>query len=199
MKRTFWLVICGMLALGAIGSAHGASAATGLPQVQPTVTGTPSGPTILVPEMSNVRSGPDTSFDQIGVLIAGQVAPVIGRSAGGNWLQIVYLGVPGDVGWVYAPFVVLQPPGVTLPIIEPPPTSTPRVTRTIDPTFAAQFNLGEPTATRLPTFTPPGPVVQATLPPPEHQEGGGFPPMLAILAFLVVGLFGTVISFLRGG
>jgi hypothetical protein len=199
MRRAIWLAFCAFLVLGAIGSARSASAAQGLPQIQPTVTGTPSGPTVLVPERSNVRAGPDTSFDQIGVLIAGQVASVIGRSAGGNWLQIVYLGVPGDVGWVYAPFVVLQPPGVTLPIIEPPPTSTPRVTRTIDPTFAAQFNLGEPTATRLPTFTPPDLVAQATLPPPVQQAGGGFPPMLAILAFLVVGLFGTVISFLRGG
>lgn len=167
-----------------------------MPQAVPTATF--EGPTILVPELVNVRLGPAVEYDQVGVLIAGQRALAIGRSEGGKWIQIAYPGVVGNVAWVYAPFVVLEPPSATLPIIEPPPTPTPRVTATVDPTFAAQFNLGEPPATRLPTFTPVEPLVLATPVPGEPAAGTGFPPIFAILGFLVVGLFGTVISFLRG-
>jgi hypothetical protein len=165
-----------------------------------TVTGTPSGPMILVPERVNVRTGPGLNYPQVGVLIAGQTAPALGRSPGGDWIQIAYVGVPGNTAWVYAAFVVLQSfqPG-GLPVVVPPPTPTPRVTATIDPTLAAQFNLGEATATRLPTFTAAALPPEATPVPAVDRAGGGFPPILAILGLLVVGLFGVVISFLRGG
>ena len=178
----------------------GARAAPRGAQVAATVTGTPSGPMILVPEVGNVRPGPAVTYPQVGILIAGQTAPALGRSPGGDWLQIVYPGVPGNVAWVYAGFVVLQSfqPG-GLPVVEPPPTPTPRVTATIDATLAAQFNLGEPTATRLPTFTSAPPLPEPTQAPTDGNGGGGFPPILAILGLLVVGLFGVVISFLRGG
>lgn len=165
----------------------------------PTVTGSPIGPQIVVPDQVNVRTGPDTLYEQVGVLIAGQRAPAIGRSAGGLWIQIRYPGVPGEVAWVYAPFVVLEPPGANLPIIEPPPTSTPRVTATIDPTFAAQFNLSDITPTRLPTYTAPPPVAQPTFAPVEISARGGLPPIAAIAGLVLIGMFGLLISVLRGG
>lgn len=164
-----------------------------------TVTGTPEGPSILVPEQVNVRLGPSTDYDKVGVLIAGQTASALGRSPGGEWIQIFYAGVPGNIAWVYAPFVVLETGQRLLPIIEPPPTPTPRVTATIDPTLAAQFNIGEAPPTRLPTFTPAEPVSVPTFEVSEAGGSGGFPPILAILALLVVGVFGTFISVLRGG
>ena len=61
-----------------------------------TVTGTPEGPTARVNsdrEQINVRSGPKTSYDLIGVLVAGQVVPAYGKSASGEWIQIAYAGV----------------------------------------------------------------------------------------------------------
>lgn len=159
----------------------------------------PQGPTILVPELVNVRLCPDVSCDLVGVLIAGQTAPALGRTAAGLWIQIAYAGVPGNVAWVYAPFVVLQPSQAgELPIVEPPPTPTPRVTATIDPTLAAQFNLNQITPTRLPTFTPAPPVVAPTFAPSGATRPGGFPPILVILGLVVVGVFGLVISVLRG-
>ena len=164
-----------------------------------TVTGTPEGPVIVVPDQVNVRLGPGTNYDKVGVLIAGQEVPALGRTPGGLWIQIVYPGVPGNIAWVYAPFVVLDTAQQLLPIIEPPPTPTPRMTPTIDPTLAAQFNLGEAPPTRLPTFTPAEPVVQPTFEPEQVEGVRGIPPILAILGLLVVGLFGMVISFLRGG
>jgi len=194
----FCLTLAGLGLLLGFAPGGAGAAPRGL-QVAATVTGTPSGPMILVPEQVNVRTGPAINYPQVGILIAGQTAPALGRSPGGDWLQIVYPGVPGNVAWVYAAFVVLQSfqPG-GLPVVEPPPTPTPRVTATIDATLAAQFNLGEPTATRLPTFTSAPPLPEPTQ-VPAANGGGGFPPILAILGLLVVGLFGVVISFLRGG
>lgn len=167
-------------------------------QQEATVTGTPEGPSILVPELVNVRLGPSLDYEKVGVLIAGQEAPALGRSPGGDWIQIFYPGVPGNVAWVYAPNVVLEAGQRLLPIVEPPATPTPRVTATIDPTLAAQFNISDLQPTRLPTYTPADPVVRPTLPGPSGEGSSGFPPILAILALLVVGLIGTLVSVLRG-
>jgi len=174
----------------------GASAVTEVPQVVITVTGTPEGPMIIVPDLVNVRLGPGTEYDKIGVLIAGQQAPAVGRSAGGDWIMIVYPSQFDEYAWVYSRYVVLDS-NQLLPIIEPPPTPTPRVTATINPTYAAQFNLGEAPATRLPTFTPAQSVVQPTIAPSVITQSRGVPPILAIFGLLVVGMFGMVISFLR--
>ncbi|MGH2627956.1 MAG: SH3 domain-containing protein, partial [Anaerolineales bacterium] len=164
------------------------------PPLQATVTGTPQGPVIIVPDEVNVRVGPGVEYELVGVLIAGSQAPALGRSPGGDWIQIVYPGVSGNVAWVYAAFVTIQPEGAYLAPVEPPPTSTPRVTPTIDPTLAAQFVSLGVGPTRLPTYTPPPPYVPPTLPPNPDTSGGGFPPILATLGLLVVGVFGGVIS-----
>ena len=163
-----------------------------------TVTGTPTGPVIVVPDLVNVRTGPSTEYELIGVLIAGQTAPAIGRTAGGDWIQVAYVGVPNNIAWVYSPFVVLDPPGAFLPIVEPPATATPRVTPTIDPTLAAQFNLSDITATRLPTFTAAPPILQPTIVPPEFNASTGIPPVLTIAGLVLIGTFGILISVLRG-
>jgi hypothetical protein len=156
----------------------------------------------MVPDWVNVRSGPHTDYERVGGMIAGQTAPAVGRSPGGDWIQIIYVGAPGDLGWVYAPLVRLDPATATLPIVEAPPLPTPRVTATIDPTLAAQFvNLDAPSE-RLPTFTPVEPVSYPTFEAPTASDGGGsgggFPPFLAILGLMVVGMFGGLISLLRG-
>ena len=164
----------------------------------PTVTSTPSGPTIRVtyPEQINVRSGPSSYlYTAIGVLLSGQVAPATGRSPGGDWIQIRYDGVDGSIGWVYAPLVSISP-NANLPIVEPPPTPTPATTPTIDPTLAAQF-IKEVTPTRMPTFTPPGVLVIPTY-ETSARPTGGVPLGLVISLLVLIGGFGALISFLRG-
>jgi uncharacterized protein YraI len=192
--KAIFLVAAGVLLASILLISSAASAAP----VNLQATATPDGPRVIVPEQANVRLGPSLDYEKVGVLIAGQEAPALGRSPGGDWIQIFYAGVQGNVAWVYAPNVILEAGQRLLPIIEPPPTPTPRVTATIDPTFAAQFNIGTLEATRLPTFTPADPVVMPTVASSDAANGGGFPPILAILGLLVLGLFGTVISFLRG-
>jgi uncharacterized protein YraI len=164
----------------------------------PTVTSTPTGRTVTVTytEQINIRSGPSAYFyPAIGVLLVGESAPALGRSPGGEWIQIYYPGIPGNIGWVYGPYVNLSP-GPNLPIVEPPPTPTPLTTPTINPTLAAAF-LPQVTPTRLPTFTPPGPLVIPTYENPGEQTAG-VPMGLVITLLALIGGFGSLISFLRG-
>lgn len=167
----------------------------------PTVTGTALGPSIRVNadnDQINVRSGPGTQdYAVIGVLIAGQVVPAYGRSSGGDWIEVQYLGVEGSVGWVYSNLVTVLD-NVSLPIIEPPPTSTPQVTPTINPTMAAQF-ISEPEETRLPTFTAPAPLVIPTFEPaPTSSVNLGIPVGMIIIILGIIGLLGSFFSLLRG-
>ncbi len=164
----------------------------------PTVTGTPTGPTIKVTysEQINVRAGPSSYlYNAIGVLLPGETAPALGRSPGGDWIQIKYDGVPGNVGWVYAPLISLSP-NANLQIVEPPPTATPATTPTFDPTLLAAF-IPQYTPTRLATYTPAPPLVIATY-AVVSEKSGGIPLGLVIVILALIGAFGGLISFLRG-
>jgi hypothetical protein len=163
----------------------------------PTVTGTAPGPFITVTSVdgANVRSGPSTFFyPAIGHLVTGETAPALGRSPGGDWIEIIYLGVPGSVGWVYAPLVSLSQGSLT--ILEPPPTATPRTTPTLNATFVAAFPL-QSTSTRLPTFTSPPPL--ATLSFSSVTGSTSYIPMgFVIIGLTLIGVLVAVYSFLRG-
>jgi hypothetical protein len=165
----------------------------------PTVTGTATGPIAVVssdPEdQINVRSGPGLDYPKIGVLLNHQQVPALGRTPGGTWVMIIYPGVQEGVAWVYAPLVNIL--GGELPIVEPPPTPTPLVTPTIDPTLAAQFVVDIP-PTRMPTFTPPPPLVIPTFTVQEPTTGTGNVPIGFVISGLsVLGLFGLFLSLLR--
>lgn len=165
----------------------------------PTVTSSPMGPVVIVSseyDQINVRAGPDNSlYPIVGVLVAGQRVPALGRTPGGSWIQIEYPGVPGGTAWVYAYLVRVEG---NLPIIEPPPTPTPRVTPTIDPTLAAQFVI-EIEPTRLPTFTPPPPLLIPTFTAlPAEGINARVPMGFVIVGMAVIGLFGVMVSVLRG-
>ncbi len=139
----------------------------------------------------NVRAGPSSvNYRVIGTLPQGATAPALGVSPGHDWIQIAYPAVPGGIGWVYAPYVTLSPG--FLPVVEPPPTATPPVTATLDPTLAAAFNV-QSTATRLPTFTPPAALVIPTFPDASPRPSG-FPMGFAIIAIGLVGSIVFVVS-----
>jgi hypothetical protein len=168
----------------------------------PTVTGTPSGPTVGVdPSLGQIRvyAGPGSfNYPAIGVLLTGIRVPALGRAVGNDdWIMIRYEGVPGSVGWVYALYVSLTGTGgVDLPRVALPPTPTPASTPTINPTLAAAF-IPALNATRLPTFTAAAPLPVPTF-VDDSQNSSRIPVGLLILGFVVVGVLGTMISFLRG-
>jgi hypothetical protein len=166
-----------------------------------TVTGTPSGPTIRVDQsLQNIKvyAGP-SSFDYpaVGVLLGNEEAPALGRARDReDWILIYYPGVDGSVAWVWALQVRLSP-GALLPDVEVPPTPTPASTPTINPTLEAAY-IGDVTATRLPTFTPPPALDLPAFTDAANTEQGRIPTGLLIVGLALVGFFGAVISYLRG-
>jgi hypothetical protein len=167
----------------------------------PTVTGTPEGPIVTVYQnyqVIHVYAGPSTfDYPPIGILTANETAPAIGRAKDKlDWIQIIYEGVDGSIGWIYSPYVKLSP-GAILPIVEVPATPTPYSTPTIDPTLAAAF-IGQQTPTRLPTFTPPPPLEQPSFSDAPNASATNIPTGLLILSLGLFGFFGAVISYLRG-
>jgi hypothetical protein len=166
------------------------------------VTSTPLGAMITVrgdidQPYINVRSGPNTTYDKVGLLYTGQSAPAIGWSVGKKYIQIEYPGIEGGVGWVFAPYVTLTS-GATLPIIEAPLDPTPSVTKTIDPTLAAQYII-TPLPSRQPTFTQPPPLVIPTY--EDYSSAGGYagvPIGLIVIVLLAIGIFLILFSVVQG-
>lgn len=165
----------------------------------PTVTGTATGMIVRVNfdlEVVSVYSGPSSYlYPAIGVLLKGQEVSAFGISEDGNWIQVYYPGVNESVAWVYGPYVTIIKTG-RLPELQSPDTPTPASTPTLDPTLEAAF-IAPVTPTRLPTFTPPPPLEVATF-LPDDQGTNQFPVGLLIIALGFIGVFGTLISFLRG-
>lgn len=159
----------------------------------PTVTGTDPGVIVRVkndesnPQI-NVRSGPGTEYDRVGTLLANQTVIGKGRTEGGSWILIEYMGGPDNYAWVYSSYVDYTG---DLPIVVVPNTPTPRITNTIDPTLAAQFIITvEPT--RLPTFTEPAPLVIPTFQTVTGVNVSGGVPMGMII--LICGILGVIIG-----
>lgn len=160
----------------------------------PTPTATLSSPYVIVTydEEINVRAGPGTLYPIVGKLPPGATAPALGLSPGRVWVQIAYPAAPDGKGWVHSTLVQL----VTtreLPIIQPPPTPTPRITATIDPTLMASFHF-EPTATRLPTFTPAPPLAIPSYPAPGTEAPANGAAGIYIVGFLLLGLLGFALT-----
>jgi hypothetical protein len=95
---------------------------------------------------------------------------------------------------VYASYVAVS--GGELQVVEVAShTYAALITNTVDPTLAAQFHL-TPTVTRLPTFTPPPPMIELSFdegaPVSRRLE---FHPGIFIIILGVFGLIGLVFSF----
>jgi hypothetical protein len=165
----------------------------------PTVTGTPSGPVVTVYTnfaQVDVYAGPSSyNYPAVGVLLAGEQAPALGRAEGLDWIEIRYLGIPNSVAWIYAPYVSITS-GANLPNLPIPDTPTPAATPTINPTLVAAL-IPAVTATRIATFTPPAPVVLPTF-VDVTRRASSVPIGLVIAGFLFIGGLAVIISFLRG-
>jgi hypothetical protein len=193
IQRIWFKVLLGGVIAVSLGT--GMFLASDLPHVRAQQASTPTGVfvTVTYSDPINVRGGPSTiQYPIIGQLSPGAVAPALGVSPAREWILITYPPT-GGTGWVYASFVSVS--GGELRVVEPPPTPTPPVTSTIDPTLAAAFNI-QPTETRLPTFTPPPP-----LEVPEFADAGTGTATRAVVGVFIIGLgitgaLGLLVSYL---
>jgi uncharacterized protein YraI len=138
----------------------------------------------------NVRSGPNSYlYGKVGILLTFESAPAIGRSPGGDWIQISCPAAYGGSGWVYAANVSLTASG-ELPVVAIPVTVTPEITSTVDPVLAAAFPPVQPTAARLPTFTP-----AASQPIPVFTDAPALPLQNNLNAVFIIAAvaFGAII------
>ena len=130
----------------------------------PTVTPLPGTPTATVPTNPslltradlNVRSGPGTQYDLLGLLPTGTAADIIGRDETRQWWQIRFLPAADGVGWVSADPTFAQVFNVeNIPIVPAPPTPTGTPTNTpVPPTNTSTATAIPPTDTPTPTPTP---------------------------------------------
>lgn len=79
-------------------------------------TPTPSGPTGRVMQQLNVRSGPATTFETLGLLKPGVVVALTGKNSTASWFQIDYPSGPGGRGWVTSQYI--QTDAVGLPVLD---------------------------------------------------------------------------------
>ena len=152
--------------------------------------------TVTYPEQINIRSGPSTILHEIiGNMQPGETAQALGVSPGRDWVQIVFPPGPGGIGWVHTSLIAVS--AGNLQIVEPPPTPTPRTTPTVDLTLAAAY-VFEPTATRMPTFTPPPTLeVLRFTESPAAKPGGGVPMGAFVLGSGILGVLGFLVSLVR--
>ena len=177
MKQIWFKLLLGFTVSTLVLFAPRQAWARGDAQVQSGVT-----VTVTYTEPINVRGGPSTVYYPIvGRVSPGDVLPALGVSPGREWVQVVYPDAPGGVGWLYAAYVTVS--GGELTVVEPPPTQTPVATATVNPTFAAAFFF-QPTATRMPTFTPPPPLAV-----PQFADEAALRPAGLSTGMIVVSLF----------
>jgi formylglycine-generating enzyme required for sulfatase activity len=126
---------------------------TAQPSPTPTATPTPPQPaTAVIDSEANIRQGPGTDYDIIGIAAQGQRFPISGKNQDGSWWQIDY---NNQTGWVAGQLVTAQNADV-VPVAQHIPTPLPSAsepgagaTRTVaDITFvyvpAGTFTMGSP-------------------------------------------------------
>ena len=105
----------------------------------PTFTFTPEIPKVTVSVETNCRSGPGLAYERLGVLPAGHSAEVIGRSSTGDTWIIRLPSNPVITCWLWGQYATLVGNTTGLPVINPPPTPTPKATNTPAPGFTVSF------------------------------------------------------------
>jgi hypothetical protein len=134
---------------------------TATPSPIPAETPTPVIPLVTVDVDLNVRSGPGTNYNQVGLLAAGTTVVVVGKNEDTTWWQIDYPDGPDGLAWIAIGYGTAQnTDGVAVANIPPTP---------IPPTPAV------PTPTPIPT-TPPVDFVIVKQRLWSNEENGGISP-----------------------
>jgi len=88
-------------------------------------TPAPAVPSVTAIRNTDIRTGPGSIYDKIGVLEQGQSAEAIGRSVDSQWWVIKVGAAANGQGWVAAQDVDAQNTE-NVPVIQAPPTPTPQ-------------------------------------------------------------------------
>jgi hypothetical protein len=103
---------------------------TQTPQPSLTYTSTTAAVTVTVTVDTNCRTGPGQVYDNVGGLMKGETAVVVGKDASGKYWIIQNPDVPGGTCWIWGTYAKVTGDISTLPVIAPPPTPTPKPTAT---------------------------------------------------------------------
>lgn len=87
-----------------------------IPVISGDISNPQSGNTAIVIQQLNIRSGPGTSFNSLGILNANDVVNLTGKNRNGSWLQFDFPPGPEGKGWVSSGFVKTYDPAI-LPIV----------------------------------------------------------------------------------
>jgi len=104
---------------------------------QPIPTPEPGDPTgvVIAPDGVNVRTGPGTAYQVIGMVPFGTSGEIIGKSADGAWWAALAPNAPNGTGWVSASFV--EGTDVDdVPVLPAPPLPTATAVPTPEPSIA---------------------------------------------------------------
>jgi hypothetical protein len=101
--------------------------ATSEPSLTPTHTQTAAPPAIQVSVNTNCRSGPDPSFEFLGVLAVGEQSEVVARSEIPNYWYIVNPDKPDEYCWLWGEYATIDADTSSLPVVTPEATPTPYV------------------------------------------------------------------------
>ena len=88
----------------------------------PTATRAPVEGTLTI--QVNVRSGPGTGYDSLGLLNAGEKVQITVRDSESKWYRILYPAASGGRGWVAAQFVQVVA-GIEVPLEDTPTPAGP--------------------------------------------------------------------------
>ena len=111
--------------------------------------GTPAPQAHLLQKL-NVRSGPGTHYESLGILPSDSLVWLIGRNQSASWLMIDYPIGPGGKGWIIANFVqaenifilpIMDASGA--PLVETPSSQVTYNGDTPTPTFVPAFEDGD--------------------------------------------------------
>lgn len=108
----------------------------------PTPTAFTGEPTVTALTDANVRAGDSTAYDEVGFLLTGESARIIGRSSTGSGWWYIQLS-NGRRGFISPTIVSVQGDTSNISLINPPATPTPTFTPTPPSTGDALINGSE--------------------------------------------------------
>ena len=88
---------------------------------------------------TNCRTGPGLAYDQIGVLLRGESAVIVGQEETGNYWIIENPDRSGTC-WLWAQYATVTGNVSGLPLLTPPPSPTPTPTSTPALAFTVNFD-----------------------------------------------------------